>query len=748
MPKRRICVVTGSRAEYGLLFWVMKEIQSDPELELQVIATGMHLSPEFGLTYKLIEKDGLTIDARVEMLLSSDTPAGVTKSMGMGMIGFADALNSLRPDIIVLLGDRFEILAAATAAMMARIPVAHISGGEVTEGAIDDSIRHAITKMAHYHFVATETYRQRVIRMGEQPERVLNVGDPALDSIVRLPLLSRAQLEAELKFRLAQPTFLVTYHPATLGSISPEQAMSELLVALDQFTSAKVIFSKPNADAGGRVLSRMIDEYAARQGDRVFVTASLGQLRYLSAIKHCDVVVGNSSSGIVEAPPLKKATVNIGERQRGRLKATSIIDCPEESNAIVRALRLALSDAFQQTLPGTESLYGNCNASTRIVSFLKHIGDSEPKRFYDAIDEVETIIGTRVGGDFEVNAKAFAAPVAAPLPALSKPYVCWLDTGRSALHVALCDILRRGGGRTAYLPVYCCESVLAPFQRLGFDVHFYSMGEDLATPSSMPDPLDGSTFLYIHYFGARNQAVAEWLNTARQRTNCFVIEDCVQASLSTGVGHDGDYVVTSYRKLAPQVDGALLGSNTPVESELIDPDEAFVSQKLIGKLLRHATQREDLFLPLLERSEQRLNGTCAPRRMSWLSRYLMERTDFLSIAETRRRNWQMLDRLLRETELTGRLLHPVVKCLRSGEVPLGYPVKVNHGLRDELKIFLQRSNVFCPVHWPMDELRERSGLAPDLALSRAILTVPIDQRVDEQALEYVADRIRQFSATV
>jgi UDP-N-acetylglucosamine 2-epimerase (non-hydrolysing)/GDP/UDP-N,N'-diacetylbacillosamine 2-epimerase (hydrolysing) len=726
----------------------MKEIQADPELELQVIATGMHLSPEFGLTYQFIEKDGFRIDARVEMLLSSDTPAGVTKSMGVGLIGFADALNSLGPDIVVVLGDRFEILSAATAAMMARIPVAHISGGEVTEGAIDDSIRHAITKMSHYHFVAAETYRQRVIRMGEDPDRVLNVGDPALDSIVRLPLLSRAQLEAELKFRLAQPTFLVTYHPATLGNISPEGAMSELLAALDEFPSAKVIFSKPNADAGGRVLARMIDDYAARHGDRVLVKTSMGHLRYLSAMKHCDVVVGNSSSGIVEAPPLKKATVNIGERQRGRLKATSIIDCPEESKAIARALRLALSDAFQQTLPATESLYGNCNASTRIVSFLKHVDCSEPKRFYDAVEGAEAARETRVGGDFQVSAKAFAAPVAAGLPTLSKPYSYWLDTGRSALYAGLRDILRRGGCRSAYLPVYCCESVLAPFQRLGFDVRFYSMGEDLASPSGMPDPLDGSTFLYIHYFGVLNQAVGEWLRRARQRTNFFVIEDCVQASLSSGVGDDGDYVVTSYRKLAPQVDGALLGCNTPVASDAIDPDETFVSQKLIGKLLRDGGEDEDAFLRLLKESEQRLDGECAPRRMSWVSRYLMERTDFAGIAESRRRNWQTLDRLLREAELTGSLLQPVVKCLRAGEVPLGYPVKVNRGLRDELRASLQRARVFCPVHWPMDELRERSGLTPDLELSRSILTIPIDQRLQEAELKYVADCIRRFSTTL
>jgi UDP-N-acetylglucosamine 2-epimerase (non-hydrolysing)/GDP/UDP-N,N'-diacetylbacillosamine 2-epimerase (hydrolysing) len=364
----------------------MKEIQSDPDLELQVIATCMHLSPEFGLTYRTIEEDGFRIDDRVEMLLSSDTAVGVTKSMGLGMIGFADAFNHLRPDIVVVLGDRFEILAAASAAMMARLPLAHISGGEITRGAIDDSIRHAITKMATYHFPAAEVYRERIIRMGEQPANVKNFGCTGLDNLHRLPLLSRENLEKELNFSLAHPTFLVTYHPATLGSLQPEQALTELLQALDRFPNARVIFTKPNADAGGRLLAQMIDGFGAARPDRVLVVTSLGQVRYLSAMMHCDVVIGNSSSGIVEAPALKKATVNIGDRQDGRLKASSVIDCPEETEAIVSAIKLALSSEFQDLTAKTESLYDDCNASGRIVAFLKQANLSEPKRFYDPDD--------------------------------------------------------------------------------------------------------------------------------------------------------------------------------------------------------------------------------------------------------------------------------------------------------------------------------------------------------------------------
>lgn len=382
---RKICIVTGSRAEYGLLYWLMKEIQADPALQLQVIATGMHLSPEFGLTYQAIEADGIAIDAKVEMLLSSDTAVGIAKSMGLGMIGFADALDRLRPNILVVLGDRFEILAASQAALVANIPIAHISGGEITEGAIDDSIRHAISKLSNFHFVAAESYRKRVIQMGESPERVVNCGDPGLDNFERLKLLSKKELEESLGFRLSAPTFLVTYHPATLGHIAPEKGMEELIKALDRFPQAKVILTKPNADVGGRILSRMVDAYAAANPERVLAVTSLGQLRYLSAMQHCDAIVGNSSSGIVEAPAIKKPTVNIGNRQKGRLMAESIINCREDADEIAQAIALALSDEFKRKLAKTESLYGNCDASAQIKRYLKEVSldSSSAKHFYD-----------------------------------------------------------------------------------------------------------------------------------------------------------------------------------------------------------------------------------------------------------------------------------------------------------------------------------------------------------------------------
>jgi GDP/UDP-N,N'-diacetylbacillosamine 2-epimerase (hydrolysing) len=292
---RRICVITGTRAEYGLLRWVMQGIKDDPTLELQIVATGMHLSPEFGLTYREIEHDGFEIDRKVEMLTSSDTPVGIAKSMGLGLISFSDALNQLKPDLILVLGDRFEIFSAVAAALVARIPVAHLHGGETTEGAFDEAIRHSITKMSHLHFVAAEEYRQRVIQLGEQPDRVFLVGGLGIDNIKRLKLLNRAELESSLDFKLGQKNLLVTFHPVTLETATAADQMKELLAALAELPDTQLIFTMPNADTDGRALIKMVERFAAQHSNARAYT-SLGQLRYLSCIAHVDGVVGNSSS--------------------------------------------------------------------------------------------------------------------------------------------------------------------------------------------------------------------------------------------------------------------------------------------------------------------------------------------------------------------------------------------------------------------------------------------------------------------
>ena len=381
---RKICVITGTRAEYGLLRWVMQGIKDDPDLTLQVIATGMHLSPEFGLTYREIEKDGFQIDRKVEMLTSSDTSVGIAKSMGLGLIGFADALNELKPNLIVVLGDRFEIFAAVSAALVARIPVAHLHGGETTEGAFDEALRHSITKMSHLHFVAAEPYRQRVIQLGEQPDRVFLVGGLGIDNIKRLKLLERAELEAALDLKLSSRNLLITFHPVTLETSTAADQMAELLAALAELKNTLLIFTLPNADTDGRILIQMVDQFVAMHPNSRAYT-SLGQLRYLSCIAHVDGVVGNSSSGLGEAPALKKGTVNIGDRQRGRLQANSVINCEPTRQSVEAALVKLYSADFQASLSGVINPYGEGGASEKVVKVIKRfeIDGIVKKSFYD-----------------------------------------------------------------------------------------------------------------------------------------------------------------------------------------------------------------------------------------------------------------------------------------------------------------------------------------------------------------------------
>lgn len=367
---RKICVVTGTRAEYGLLYWLMKEIQSDASLELQVIVTGMHLSPEFGLTYKEIEKD-FAINRKIEMLLSSDTSVGISKSMGLAQISFAEAYDELSPDIVVVLGDRFEIFSAATAAMIARIPIAHIHGGETTEGAFDEAIRHSITKMSQLHFVATEAYRQRAIQLGEAPDKVFNFGAPGLDNILNLHLLAKEELEKEMGFKLGKKNLLVTFHPVTLEQSTAKEQFQQLLAALDELSDTRIIFTKGNADTDGRVINTMIDSYVAANTAKAIAFTSLGQLRYLSALQYVDAVVGNSSSGLTEAPSFKIGTINIGDRQRGRIRAASVIDCAPDKSAIIDAIQQLYSPGFRKNLCDVTNPYGEGGSSQKIAGILR-----------------------------------------------------------------------------------------------------------------------------------------------------------------------------------------------------------------------------------------------------------------------------------------------------------------------------------------------------------------------------------------
>ena len=383
----KICIATGTRAEYGLLKPLIEKINTDNNFTLQLLVTGAHLSPEFGLTYRHIEADGYEIDAKVEMLLSSDTAEGITKSMGLGMIGYADAFQQLSPDLLVILGDRYEMLAIASTALIFRIPIAHIHGGELTEGAYDDAIRHAITKMSALHFTSTETYRQRVIQLGEQPERVFNVGAIGLDNFQLLQLLSKEELEEDLHIKFNPYNYLVGFHPETLSDQSIEEQFDALLQAIDMQKDSFFIFTKANADTNGRIINQMMEGYVNKNPEKSILFDSLGSLRYLSVMKQATAVVGNSSSGIVEAPSIPTATINIGDRQKGRIQAESIVNCSTQKEDILQAFQKVLSEEFRNKLNGITNPYGKVNASNQIIGIFKSISVDKfsQKTFYDIL---------------------------------------------------------------------------------------------------------------------------------------------------------------------------------------------------------------------------------------------------------------------------------------------------------------------------------------------------------------------------
>lgn len=368
---KRIGIMTGTRAEYGLLKPLMQEINKDNDLELYLIVSGMHLSPEFGMTYQEIEEDGFQINAKVEMLLSSDSPAGISKSIGLGVIGFADEFQRAELDMLILLGDRYEVLSAAICAMVMRIPIAHLHGGELTEGAIDEGIRHSITKMSYLHFTSTEQYRNRVIQLGENPERVFYVGALGVENIKKINLMTKEELERSIHFEIDENTVIVTYHPVTLENNTVEEQFLNLLEVLDRNPKIRMIFTKANADTNGRIVNELIDKYAAQNSERACAFVSLGQKRYLSALKYCRIVIGNSSSGIIEAPSFGKPIINIGDRQKGRICADSVINCGYTQQEIQQAMETALTEEFENKASNCRNPYEKENTAANIISVIK-----------------------------------------------------------------------------------------------------------------------------------------------------------------------------------------------------------------------------------------------------------------------------------------------------------------------------------------------------------------------------------------
>jgi UDP-hydrolysing UDP-N-acetyl-D-glucosamine 2-epimerase len=382
MNKRKICVVTGSRAEYGLFYPILTKIKRSNKLKLQLITTSSHHSSEYGLTYKQIENDGFTIDDKIKNLFSSDSKSFIVKSTGSATSLLSDSFDRLESDVVLLLGDRYETLAAATAALLMNIPIAHIHGGEITEGAVDEQIRHSITKMSYLHFCSTETYRQRVIQMGEDPVRVFNSGAPGIDNITNLNLLTKQKLEKELNWELTSKNALFTYHPETLKENDIVSDIEDIISILETF-SFNVLFTYANADKGGRVINQKIEEFCKRQPAKYKVVKSLGQIKYLSAMKYVDLLIGNSSSGIIEAASFKKPVINIGDRQKGRLRGENVIDC--NLNSLQDSIKLGLSSGFRNKINNINNIYGKGTAADIIIDKLINEPISVIKKFRDQV---------------------------------------------------------------------------------------------------------------------------------------------------------------------------------------------------------------------------------------------------------------------------------------------------------------------------------------------------------------------------
>lgn len=387
---RKVCIFTGGRAEYGLLKPLLDELKQDPNVDLKLLVAGMHLSREFGLTYQVIERDGFICDEKVEMILSSDSPISICKSMGLGLISYSEALDRMKPDILVTLGDRFENMAIVTSALVSRVPVAHIQGGEITRGAMDDQFRHCITKMSTFHFVTTEEYRKRVIQLGEEPHRVFNCGAINVDAMKKVEIMTKAELEESIGFKIDENTILVTFHPTTLEPNTSEKYFQELLDAIEAVPNLRVIFTKTLADTEGRVINDMIDEYAEKNRDKAISHTSLGQSRYMSALHYVKAVVGNSSSGIIETPTFKLPTVNIGNRELGRIIADNVICCKQNTNDIKDAIIKAMSDSFKNSLTDMKNPYEKEDTSKFIAEKLANleIPGNTSKVFHDVNFEI------------------------------------------------------------------------------------------------------------------------------------------------------------------------------------------------------------------------------------------------------------------------------------------------------------------------------------------------------------------------
>lgn len=757
----RVCVVTGSRSEYGLLRWLMQDLAEDARFELSVVVTGSHLSEAYGSTYREIEQDGFRIDAKVEANLDARSGAALAKAVGAWTQGFADVFEKLGPDLLIIMGDRYELLSVASACILQSIPIAHISGGEITEGAIDEQIRHALTKISHLHFVANPIYAQRVRQMGEEPWRICVAGEPGLENIWRLPLLPQEELGKALGLDLTRRTALVTFHPVTRDLEKSRWHMKELLSALEQ-AGMQYVMTYPNADLGSGEIVEALQAFVSGHPETARLVQNLGQKRYLSLLKTVHLMIGNSSSGLVEAPSFNLPAVNIGDRQKGRLRASNVIDVEGEAKTILQGIQTAL--LYDRTMP-CQNPYGDGHSSPCIRSFIERAFSRFArdrilkKQFVDL--PAATLTKDYLGGSFELHPRETLSPsrIAWENYFQLGPHHVLLASGRSAFRHILEEI--ELGESVILIPDYLCGEVLVPvLKQLSIPYRYYRIQTDLTISLSVLREQvrdDVGAILLINYFGLCDwRGVAQSIRSWNDRI--AIIQDDVQALyephfLSAG-DHWADYVFVSFRKFLSVPDGAFVRAKRPIRNVTIDPPVSNQGlSHLVASLLKASFLSdgnsdsfecglEKGYLDLYENASREIPSSIAG--MTSFTRDFLRWLPLESWAQRRIQNFHYVASMLVGMQGVG--------CIRSnivpGQVPFTFPILVEPGLRERLRAFLRARNIFCPVHWPVIPELDQPNCNSGLELSRGILSLPIDQRYDPVQLERMVHAIQEFWRTL
>lgn len=752
----KICVITGSRAEYGLMRGLMQDLKSHGSIDLKIIVTGSHLSETFGLTYRDIEADGFTIDVKLPGSLDTNSGAALAATVGNWTGQFARALEAMSPDLVLVMGDRYELLAVSSACVLLSIPLGHISGGDITEGAIDDQVRHVLTKSAHLHFVANEIHGDRVRQMGEEDWRVCVCGEPGLDNLARTPLMDIDELGRDLGIDLHKPTALVTFHPVTLEGALIEQQMRAVLAALDA-DELQYVITYPNADAGSEVIIRHILEFAQRHAQSGVVRKSLGHDRYVSLLRVVAMMIGNSSSGLVEAPAFNLPVVNIGTRQAGRMRAANVLDVDCTRSEITRGL--AWARRYDRTKP-CPNPYGDGNSSARICEFiLRNFAERTRdeilrKRFAER--RFRKLLRP-IGGHFEIDPATFNR---APDPGWTGVFhldrnSAFVASGRSAFRLILDEI--RLQDKIILMPEYLCgEAQIPVLKQQSIRYHYYPVAPDLTISAADLMPTVGpdvGAVLMINYFGLRDHgAIAKEIRARNPAIQ--IIEDCTQAFYGmadqTAEAHWADFSFSSFLKSFAIPDGGCVRSKRALLTTAIPtPSSRQGVAYLLGGILKHEylnppasapsnTELEERYLDLFATAANEVPE--APVGMTALSRSLMDRYPFEDWIQRRRANYRFLMSAIEDVPH----IRTISGGLANNQTPLFLPVRVDATERDALRAFLRQQQIYCPVHWPLIPELDKPEHRGAQELSQTLLSLPIDHRLAPADLERIVNGLSDF----